>query len=135
ALDLLQHAGLQAGCDVGKKDVRGFAKFFRQLRIEIREDVELGNESFPLIKVLGILPCPEKALAGGALEAKRVNFAAAKDGFVFFAEVVAHDANRIAVREEAGGPGEVRGGAADDAVHLAVWAFDGIECDGTYDEK
>jgi hypothetical protein len=36
--------------------------------------------------------------------------------------------------EKAGGDGEVRCCAADDAVDFSVGTFDGVKCDGTYHE-
>ena len=54
--------------------------------------------------------------------------------FVFGREIVADDADEIDVSEIAGGKREIGGGTADDAVFLSVWAFDAIECYGTYDE-
>jgi hypothetical protein len=39
------------------------------------------------------------------------------------------------VRKEAGSYGEIGSGAADDAVDLAIRAFDGVKCYGTYDKK
>src|SRR6516164_353267 len=85
--------------------------------------------------MLGILARPEKALAGGALQAQRVDLAAAEDGFVFLAEVIAYDADQVHVREEAGGYGEIGSGAADDAVNLAIGAFNGVKCYGSDNQK
>src|SRR5262249_10535226 len=123
------------GRDVGEEYVRRLAEFLRELGIKVSEDVELGDQRFALIEMLRILSCPEEALAGRALKAERVYFAAAEDGFVFFGEVVTGNADEIHVREEAGGYCEISCRAADNAVHLAVRAFNGVECYGTYDEK
>ena len=57
-----------------------------------------------------------------------------KDGFVFCGEIVADDTDEIYVREKAGGNGEIRRSTANDAVNFSVRAFDGVECDGTYDK-
>jgi hypothetical protein len=84
--------------------------------------------------VLRIFSGPEERFAGGAFEAGGVDFAIFEDGGVFGGEVVAYDADEIYVGEKAGGYGEVCGCAADDAIDLSVWAFDGVKCYGTYDE-
>src|SRR5215831_1838902 len=134
-VDLFQDTGLQARGNVGAKNVRRLAKFFRELRIEVGKNVKLGDESLAFVEMLGIFTGPEKAFAGGALETERVDLTAAEDGFLFFGEVVTDDSDEIHMSEETGGNGEICGCAADDAVDLAVRAFDGVECYGTYDEK
>jgi hypothetical protein len=115
--------------------MRRGAKFFWKLGVEVGEDVEFGYKSFTLVKMLGVFASPEEAFAGGAFEAGGINFAPAEDGLVLFRKVVAYDADKIHMSKEAGGYGEIGRGAADDAVDFAVRAFNGVECDGTYDEK
>ena len=57
-----------------------------------------------------------------------------EDGFVFRGKIVADNTDEIYMGEKTRGNGEIRCSAADDAVDLSVRAFDGVECDGTYDE-
>src|SRR5260221_1371267 len=59
-LDLLQYAALQIGSDVGQENVFGISEFLRQFRIEIGENVEVGDQGFALVQVLGIFSSPEK---------------------------------------------------------------------------
>ena len=78
---------------------------------------------------------PVEALAGGVLDAGGVDAAGGEDGFVLGEEVFADDADDADVGEEAGGEGEVGGGAAEDAFALAAGGFEGVKGYGTYYEN
>ena len=81
-----------------------------------------------------IFSSPEEGLASRAFEAGGINFAAMEHGLVLGGEVFSNNSHKVHWREKAGGDGEIRCSATDNAVDFAVRAFDGIKCDGTYDK-
>ncbi len=60
SLDLLQYAALQIGSNICQENVLGIAEFLRQLGIEIGENVEVGDQGFALVQMLGIFASPEE---------------------------------------------------------------------------
>ena len=80
AFDLLEDVALQIGSDVGQENVFGVAEFFGELGLEVGEDVEVGDQGFAFIEMLGIFSGPEEGFAGSAFQAGGVNLAAVEDG-------------------------------------------------------
>ena len=63
------HPGLQQGIDVGEEEKVGVEKFLRDLRVEILEDVQLGEVGLGFVEVLSVLSRPEERFAAGMLDA------------------------------------------------------------------
>ena len=127
------HAALQDGIDVGEKEKLRVAIGVGNLGLEGGEDVEFGVMSFGLVQVFEVGAFPEEALAGGVLNAARVDIAGGKDGFLLGAKVLAHDGDDAHIGEEAGGEREVSGRAAQAALAAAGGGFDGIVGDAADD--
>ena len=134
ALDLMQHRGLQRRIDIGQKNVRRGLIRFGQSRLEFREHVQFRGQRRALVHIFAVLPRPKESFPVRALEALRIDAAAAKNGLVFLGEIRAHDSDQIDVREITCGDGKISGRAAEHAVHLAVRRFHGIERNRSNDE-
>ncbi len=101
--------------------------------LKIREDVEVGDQRGALVHVLVVASGPEEGFSGGAFQALQINVLALEDGHVFRREIIADDAHQAHRREMAGGQREIAGGAAQQAVVLAVRRFNSIERDRSDD--
>ena len=99
---------------------------FRQARLELRENVQIRRQRYAIIQILRVASRPEETLAGSALQAFDVNRAAAENGFIGGAEIVADNGHQADRCEKPRGHGEIGGGAAERAVHLPVRAFQGV---------
>ena len=123
---------MEDGVDVGEEEVVGVEVGGGDLGLKVGEDVEVGGEGLGGGEVFDVAAGPVEALAGDVLDAGGVDAAGGEDGFVLGEEVVADYADYADFGEEAGGQGEVRGGAAEDALALAAGGFEGVEGYGTY---
>ena len=103
--------------------------------MEIGEHVQLGRQRRALVHILAVAAGPEKRLALGVLQAREINLAAAKNGFVLGGEILADDGDQPDGREMAGGQSKIAGGAAEGAVNLSVRGFNAIERDRPHDQK
>lgn len=98
--------------------------------LELGEDAELGVLGVGDVEVVLVAPAPEEGLAAGdALDPVGEDVAPLEDGELLGAEVVADRAHRPHLGEEAGGEGEVHGGAAEHALALPERGFDGVKGD------
>ncbi len=129
ALHLLHHRALQAGMNIGEKNVGRILEFLRKLGVEVGEDIKLGGQRGAFTKIVAVACGPEEGFAGGAFEAGGVDLAAMEDGFVALGEIFADHANKIHRSKVAGGNGKIRGGSAQFAFGAAKGSFQGIESD------
>ncbi len=113
--------------DIRKENKFALAIGFGQLRLEIREDVEVGGERGAVDEVIVITAGPEKRFALGAFEAAEIDGASVENGFVFGGKIFADNADEIHVRKKTGGQREISGRAADRAIHAAERSFHGIK--------
>ena len=88
---------------------------------------------FGFVQIFEVGAFPEEALAGGALDAARVDVAGGKDGLLLGAEVLANNGDDAHIGEEAGGERKVGGSAAQAALAAAGGGFDGIVSDAADD--
>ncbi len=132
--DLMEHVPLQLRRDVGEENEPGVAVFLRQARFEFREYVQFGRQRYAFVQVLRITSGPEKCFPGGTLQPINIDGSAVKNPRIHFREVVTHDPYQIYVRKETSRHGEIGSRAAKRAFHLSIGAFQGVECDGTYNE-
>jgi hypothetical protein len=53
---------------------------------------------------------------------------------IHFREILSHDSHKVYVREETGRYGEIRGRAAQRALHFSIRTLQRIKRDGTHDK-
>ena len=95
-LALLQHIELQIGLRVGEEEDVGGPLLLVQLRLKLREHVELRLARFRDVEIEAVLAAPEEALrAVNPLQAVEIDVAALEDRRVLFREVVADDGDEI----------------------------------------
>ena len=95
-----------------------------------REDAELGVLRVGDVEVELVAAAPEEGLATGhPLDVVGDDAAALEHGELLGAEVIADRADRVDLGEEAGGEGEMDGGAAEHALALPERGLDGIKGD------
>ena len=132
AVHLRAHAPLQRGLDVAEQEIRRGAVGFRQLGLEIGEDVEVGAQGGAVVHVGGVDAGPEEGLsAGDALQAVEIDFARGEEIEVFLREIVAHHGDDLDRGEIAGGERNVGGGSAQHAIDFAMRRFHAVIRDGS----
>ena len=70
------------------------------LGFETGEDVEIGVERLGFVEIFEIGALPEEALAGGVLDAARIDLVRVKDSLLFGAEVLADNGDDAHLGEE-----------------------------------
>ena len=96
---LIENVQLQLWSDVAQHHELGILKRWRDLRIEIREDIEVGLDSFARREVVGVATLPVEGLSDGDFETGRVDAAATEHVDRFTREVLADDAHESDVRK------------------------------------
>src|SRR5665213_2287380 len=125
-LHLRADAALQAGLNVAQKQVAGILIALRKLGLKIREHVEIGGERHAIVHVVGIFAGPEESLAGYAFQAFQIDTAAGQQIGIGLREIVAHHGHDAHLREITRGEGNIRGGAAQHALHASVRRFNAV---------
>ena len=133
---LLSDVALEVGLNVGQEEhVRG-SRSLRQLRAEVREDVELCVERGPLVQVPAVLASPEeRASPRHLLDVIRVHAAVPEHRVLLCSEVVAHRSHHVDIVEERCGQREVHGGATEHPLATAERRLDRVERDRAYDRQ
>ncbi len=115
------------GINVAKKNERRVRVRGRQRGLEIREDVEVGDQSGAFIHILVVAPGPVKCFSRGALQTLQINVLMFQDGGVFRREIIADDAYQAHRRKVARRERKIAGGAAQQTIVLATGRLDSIE--------
>ena len=97
---LFANRALQARLDVAEQEVGALLVGGRELRVEVGEDVEVCDQRFAIIHVLGVLAGPEEALAGDSFQTFQIDAARKEQVGVFLREIVADDSNNRGLREK-----------------------------------
>ena len=131
---LVAYLALDAGLDVGEEEDVGVAGRGRQLRLEVREDIQLGRLCVRAVEVEVVVAAPvERAPAGDLLDIGGIDAPLVQRRVLPLAEVVAHRPDDAHVAEERRRQREVHGRAAQHPLALAERRADGIKGDRTYD--
>ena len=104
----------------------------RQLRIEIREDVQVRAQRLAIVHIRRVLARPEEGLAArDALQSGQIDIARTQQLRVLLREIVSHHGHDLHVREVARGERDICGRAAQHAIHFSVRRFHAVICDRT----
>jgi hypothetical protein len=76
----------------------------RDFGAEIGENVEIGDQRFAIVHVVGILACPEKRFSRNALETFQIDVLGTQELGVFGCEIVAYDRHQARFCEITGRP-------------------------------
>jgi len=132
AVHLRAHAALQRRLNVAQQQVRRLAVALRQLRVEVREHVQIRAQRSTVVHVARIDARPKKRFARRAFQPFKVDAAARQELFVLLREVVAHDTHDLYVREIARGQRDIGTRSAQGTVHAAMRRFNPVVRDGPY---
>jgi hypothetical protein len=133
---LFERFELRGGRGIGKESKLGVACVRGENRFEAAEHIEFDVERFAVVHVAFVAARPAKRLAAGdRLNSGNIDTAAEEEFGVLSGPVAADDTDELHGREEAGGVGEVRGGAAQQAVAALSGSEDVIDSDRTDDEQ
>ena len=126
----VRSSAAQAGC-CPAAGTRSRPIAFRQLRLEVREHVQIGPQRLAIVHVLGVNALPEKCFAGNPLQTREIDFPALEEIEILLVEIVADDGRRSSPDEKTRGQADIGRRSAEHPVHFAIWRLDSVIRDGT----
>src|SRR5579862_3092204 len=100
-------------------------------RLELFEDVEVGEVGLCFVQVVQIMSAPAKGFAFRALKAAGIDAMFLENTFIFGGEIVTHHCDQAHIGEVTRSQGKIGGGTAESVVDSARRRDDIVESDRT----
>ena len=122
---------LEIGLDVAEEEVRLGTVAFRELGVEIGEDVEIGLEGLAVVHIGGVFSGPEEGFTGNAVETGEIDIPGGEEFDVCLGEIFADHADDLHGREIGGGKGDVGAGSTEHAIDFSMGRFHAVISNGS----
>ncbi len=132
---LVEHMRLERRRDVGEKHEFRFPKIFRQLRLEIFEDIERDRFCLPRVQIPRVFARPAKRLARTRCTPVASMLRDLPEFKFRFGKIVTHDSDQLDRCKKTRADRGVGSGTAELIGVFLDRCFDGIERDGTNNEN